>query len=98
MPITHLKARTYKQAKKLLIESIEKNSCVFLYGSGKNGKSYLIDDIRPLINRLKYRVHQDSLYNKMILRKSILCVNSLECIASEYNDYVLIDMNSIKFK
>ena len=98
MPITRLKAKTPKQAKTFLINAIETGKCIYLYGSGGNGKSYLINDIWELISRQRYHAYHERNNNQMMLRKSIICVNTLHSIATEYTNYILIDMNHIKFK
>ena len=98
MPITRLQAKALKQAKQLLIDAMSTGKCIYLYGSGGNGKSYLINDISELIIRQNYHVYHERHDNQMMLRKSIICVNTLDSIATEYTNYILIDMNHIKFK
>jgi predicted ATPase len=98
MPITRLKANTPPQAKQLLIDAMSTGKCIYLYGSGGNGKSYLINDSWELISRQRYHAYHERNNNQMMLRKSIICVNTLHSIATEYTNYILIDMNHIKFK
>lgn len=91
---------SYEEAIDTVLTLIKKNENIILYGSGSNGKSYLINQLKE--NLKQYVVYHEfdiKLINKQsIVYPFITSINSLDEIKSlDKNNYKLVDMNHIRF-
>ena len=102
---------SYDEALHAVLSLIKKNENIILYGSGSNGKSHLINQLKE--NLKQYVVYHEfdiNLINKQSIKpmvKSmvkpinypfITSINSLDEIKSlDTNNYKLVDMNHIRF-
>ena len=102
---------SYDEALDAVLSLIKKNENIILYGSGSNGKSYLINQLKE--NLKQYVVYHEfdiNLINKQSIKPMvkpmvkpkvypfITSINSLDEIKSlNKNNYKLVDMNNIKF-
>ena len=96
---------SYDEARDIVLSLIKKNENIILYGSGSNGKTYLINQLKE--NLKQYVVYHEfdiKLINnckpliKPLIKPFITSINSLDEIKSLDKDYYnLVDMNNIRF-
>jgi chromosomal replication initiation ATPase DnaA len=97
-----VKATTYEIAKNILIGNLtsKESDHIVLYGSGGNGKSYLLKEVDNVVQMNHYDVESENgiIENKKYTTPTIFCVNDIdECKKLKNNSYHFIDMNEIKF-
>jgi energy-coupling factor transporter ATP-binding protein EcfA2 len=104
--ITHNFEEQYEFAKNTTINAINSGANVLLYGSGANGKSHLIQEIKTIINDNDYltlgepcRIYDDNYPNELLKQckknKWITAVTHTEYITSslKYCSFVFVNMN-----
>ena len=95
---------TYQEARLILMNQICAGGYmtpilpIVLIGSGNNGKSYLINDLKLEIKECNYVVFQDDI-NKIPIesKKAIYCMNSMDKILDLQDRLFIIDMNLIVY-
>ncbi len=102
--VQYYKTTTYQEARTIVINQL----CgggeimplypIILYGSGSNGKSFLLNDIKLIIKECGYQVFNDNV-NKIPIKskKVIYCMNSIANIKDLLKVCFIVDMNSIKY-
>lgn len=76
---------------------VKENKNIVLIGNGNNGKTHLIKTINGLLKKFEYDIFNE--YHNQIKKsnKYILSINSLNEISNLEENYVLIDMNNLKY-
>ena len=76
---------------------VKENKNIVLIGNGNNGKTHLIKTINELLKKFEYDIFNE--YHNQIKKsnKYILSINSLNEISNLEENYVLIDMNNLKY-
>lgn len=71
------------------------NKSIVLFGSGQNGKSYIIEKCKNLIHNMNYNIiHEGPMKDNYFEDKHIICVTSIDDLNHiPSNKYVLINMN-----
>ena len=90
----------YNKAKIAVIEHLTNgDKPIVLYGTGGNGKTYLVNEISDLISEKKYNVipEVNNKLTKLNNSDLILSLNLSDFDNFDKDSYNLVDMSSIRF-
>ena len=100
----------YNSCKKSVIDNIYKEQNIVLYGSGNNGKTYLVNELNELLLEHEYFMVKElgpnnSIYDwnnfikKNNVKKWIVCINDKNVLESTLSQsfYMFINMNGYKW-
>jgi len=84
----------YNSSKNLLVDLLDRDKTIILYGPGGCGKSYLINECRKLIDEKGYNISIDGDLKKNIFtNKHVVAIHDINELRNIIYKYYLINMN-----
>lgn len=90
--------KEYQEIYNQVNDLIKQKKNIILIGSGNNGKTYLINELRPKLLSEKYSIVHEYNYQKIENPYIIEINNILQINNDKLYPYELIDMNHIVYK
>lgn len=102
--IQYYKTKTYEEARLTLMNQLCAGGeitplyPIILFGSGSNGKTYLLNDLNLIIKECGYEIFNDEVTIIPIKSKKVIyCMNSIANIKDLLKVCFIVDMDAIKY-